>query len=69
MKDFPFWREAIFNAKTAAVLKAVGEDLSQFQSQPDFAGVEAEPKLTVPQVISLRKTYTERMKKLVAEKL
>jgi hypothetical protein len=69
MKDFPFWRDSIENAKTALVLKAVGEDLAQFQSQTDFAGVEAEPKLKPPQVEAIRKIYSEKLKKLKAEKL
>lgn len=69
MKDFPFWRDSIETAKTALVLKAVGEDLAQFQNQTDFAGVEAEPKLKPPQVESLRKIYSEKLKKLKAEKL
>ncbi len=65
MKDFPFWRGAIFNAKTAFILKVVGEDLARFQSQSDFLGDE--PKLTVPQVISLRKSYAEKMDKFNKE--
>jgi hypothetical protein len=69
MKDFPFWHTAIYNAKTPEVLKSVGADLSQFQSQTDFAGVEAEPKLTPLQVDALRKIYAEKLKKLHAEKL
>jgi hypothetical protein len=69
MKDFPFWHTAINNAKTQDVLKSVGVDLAQFQSQTDFAGVEAEPKLKPPQVESLRKIYSERLKKLKSEKL
>ena len=69
MKDFPFWHTAIYNAKTLDVLKSVGADLSQFQSQTDFAGVGAEPKLTLFQVEAIRKIYSEKLKKLKAEKL
>jgi hypothetical protein len=69
LKDFPFWHTAISNAKTLDVLKLVGADLSQFQSQTDFAGVGAEPKLTPFQVEAIRKIYSEKMKKLKTEKL
>lgn len=69
MKDFPSWRDAIQTAKTLPALKSIGTDLAQFQSQTDFAGVEAEPKLTPPQVEALRKIYAEKMKKLIAEKI
>jgi hypothetical protein len=67
MKDFTFWHTAIYNAKTPEVLKSVGEYLAQFQSQTDFAGVEAEPKLKPPQVEALRKIYSEKLNKLKAE--
>jgi hypothetical protein len=33
MKDFTFWRGAIQTASSQAALKAVGEDLAQFQGQ------------------------------------
>jgi hypothetical protein len=69
VKDFPFWHTAIYNAKTQDVLKSVGADLAQFQSQTDFAGVGAEPKLTPFQVEAIRKIYSEKLKKLKAEKL
>ena len=69
MKDFPSWRDAIYNAKTLDVLKSVGADLSQFQSQTDFAGVGAEPKLTPFQVEALRKIYSDKLKKLKMEEL
>lgn len=69
IKDFTFWHSAIYNAKTPDVLKSVGDDSAQFQSQTDFAGVEAEPKLKTLQVEALRKIYSEKMKKLKAEKL
>ena len=69
MKDFNFWREAITSSKTLEVLKSIGADLAQFQSQTNLAGVDTEPKLMVPQVLSLRKIYSEKMKKLKSEKL
>jgi len=69
MKDFPSWSDAIQTAKTLPVLKSIGTDLAQFQSQTDFAGVGAEPKLTLFQVEAIRKIYSERLKKLKAEKL
>lgn len=69
LKDFPYWRSAILNAKTVPVLKAVGEDLAQFQSQTGFEGVEAEPKLKPPQVEALRKYYSDKLIKLKSEKL
>ena len=68
MKDFPFWHSSIYNAKTLLTLKAVGEDLSQFQKQPGFL-VDEEKKLTDMQVEALRKIYSEKMKKLTAETL
>lgn len=68
MKDFPFWRGAIYNAKTALILKAVEEDLSQFQKQSGLFGDE-EAKLTDDQVATLRKQYSEKMKKLTDETL
>ncbi len=33
MKDFPFWRGAIHNAKTAFFLKSVGVDLAQIPKE------------------------------------
>ena len=66
MRDFPFWRGAIYTAKTAFALKAVGEDLSQFQKQSGLFGDE-EAKLTAAQVATLRKQYSEKMKKFEAE--
>ena len=59
MKDFPFWRGAIYNAKTALVLKAVGEELAQFQSQSDFLG--GDPKLNEAQLATLRTQYTQKL--------
>lgn len=66
MKDFPFWRGAIYNAKSPLILKAIGEELSQFQAQSGLFDDE-EPKLTVVQVATLRKQYSEKMKKFEAE--
>ena len=66
MKDFPFWRGAIHNAKTPLILKAVGEDLSNFQAQSGLFG-DQEAKLTTDQVGNLRKMYSEKMKKLENE--
>jgi hypothetical protein len=68
MKDFPFWRGAIYNAKTALILKAVGEDLAQFQKQSGLFGDE-EKKLNDTQMTTLRKMYAEKLKKLQAEAL
>ena len=68
MKNFPFWRGAFYSAKTAAVLKSVGEDLSQFQAQSGLFGDE-EAMLTAAQVATLRKQYAVKMKKLVAERI
>ncbi len=68
MKDFPFWRGAIYTAKTALALKAVGEDLSQFQKQSGLFGDE-EAKLSEAQVATLRKQYSEKMKKLFTERI
>ncbi len=68
MKDFPFWRGAIYNAKTQITLKAVGEDLSKFQKQSGLF-VDEEAKLTGDQLTTLRKQYSEKMKKLVVERI
>lgn len=68
MKDLPFWRNAIYNAKTTPVLKAVGEDLSNFQNQTGLFE-DGEKKLTDDQVATLRLEYSLRMKKLQAEKI
>jgi hypothetical protein len=65
MKDFPFWRGAIYNAKTPLILKAVGEDLNNFQNQSDF--LTEGNKLTEEEVAILRKQYSERMKRLEKE--
>jgi hypothetical protein len=69
MKDFSAWRDAIQSANTLPALKSIGADLSQFQNQPNFAGVEAEPKLKPSQVEALRKIYSEKLKKLKSETL
>lgn len=68
MRDFPFWRGAIYNAKTAQILKSVGEDLAQFQKQSGLFGDE-EKKLTDDQVVTLRKKYSEKMEKFEKETL
>lgn len=67
MKDFPFWRSAIHNAKTALILKSVGEDLANFKNQADFIGDK--PKLNEAQLETLRLEYSLKMKKLAAEAL
>ncbi len=66
MKDLPFWRSAIYNARTPLILKSVGEELAQFQNQSGLFGDE-EKKLNAGQMDTLRKEYAERMKKLKAE--
>ncbi len=68
MKNFAFWRGAIFDAKTLLSLKAVGEDIAQFQKQTDLLG-DGEKKLTEVQVETLRLEYSLKMKKLTAETL
>jgi predicted RNA-binding Zn-ribbon protein involved in translation (DUF1610 family) len=60
MKDFPFWRGAIYNAKTPQVLKSIGEELAQFQSQSDFLG--GDPKLNEAQLATLRTQYSLKLK-------
>ena len=60
MKDFPFWRGAIYTSKTVMALKSVGEDLSQFQNQSDFLG--GDPKLNAAQLTTLRTMYSDKMK-------
>ena len=68
MKDFPFWKGAIYNAKTALILKSIGEELVQFQKQSGLFGDE-EKKLTDDQVAALRKQYSEKMQKFEKENL
>ena len=65
MKDFLFWRGAIYNAKTALILKSVGEDLANFKNQSDFIGDK--PRLNEAQLAALRTMYSEKMKKFEAE--
>ncbi len=65
MKDFPFWRGAIYNAKTPLILKAIGKDLATFKNQSDFIGDK--PKLNEAQWAALRTMYSEKMKKYEAE--
>lgn len=66
MKDFAYWRGAIFNAKTPVILKSVGEELAQFQNQTNLLG-DGERKLTDTQVTTLRLEYLFKMKKLEKE--
>lgn len=68
MKDLPFWRSAIYNAKTTPELKGVGEDLANLQNQTGLFE-DGEKKLTDDQVATLRLEYSLRMKKLQAEKI
>jgi hypothetical protein len=49
-------------------LKAVGEDLANFQNQTGLFA-DGEKKLTDDQVATLRMEYSLRMKKLVAERI
>ena len=67
MKDLPFWRGAIHNAKTLLVLKSVGEDLASHKNQSDLLNDEV--KLTEAQLETLRLEYSFKMKKLTAETL
>ena len=67
MKDFSFWRGVIQNAKTALVLKSVGEDLANFKNQSNLLSDEI--KLTEAQLETLRLEYSLKMKKLTAETL
>jgi hypothetical protein len=68
MKDFTFWRGALYNAKTIVELKSIGEDLAQFQKQSGLFR-DDEKKLTDDQVAALRKQYSEKVKKLESEAL
>lgn len=63
MKDLSYWRGAIYSAKTILHLKSIGEDLAKFQGQTGLFGDE-EKSLPDHQVLSLRKQYTEKLKKL-----
>jgi predicted RNA-binding Zn-ribbon protein involved in translation (DUF1610 family) len=60
MKDLPYWRGLIYNAKSPLVLKSIGEELAQFQSQSDFLG--GDPKLNEAQLATLRTQYSQKMK-------
>ena len=68
MKDLPYWRGDIYNAKNLPALKAVGEELSRFQKQSGLFGDE-EKKLSDGQVAALRTQYSEKLKKLEMEAL
>lgn len=63
MRDFPFWRGAIYNAKTALDLRAIEEDIGNFQLEP--VSNFREPKLTSAQVEILRKLVIEKMAELL----
>ena len=67
MKDFPFWRSAIHNAKTALILKAVGEDLANYKNQATL--LDDTTKLNTAQLETLRLEYALKMKKFTAEAL
>lgn len=58
MRDFPFWRGAIYLAKTLPALKGVEEDIANFQKEPVFNSNE--PKLTGAQVRILRKMAAQK---------
>jgi hypothetical protein len=68
MKDFPYWHGAIYSAKTALILKAVGEELEKYQNQLGLFGGDI-MKLTIVQMAILRKQYSEKTKKLEGEAL
>ena len=59
MKDFTFWHSALYNSKTALILKAVGDDLAQFQKQLDY--FKEGYKLTGAETAILLKLYDEKM--------
>ncbi len=63
MRDFPFWRGAIYNAKTRRELNDVAEELEKFEKWSKLNGSEDE-KLTDAQLDSLYLQYTEKMKRL-----
>lgn len=65
MKDLPFWRSSIHNAKTPFNLKVVGEDIANFKNQSNLLVDQA--KLTEAQLETLRLEYSLKMKKLTAE--
>ena len=65
MKDFPFWRGAIHNAKTVLILKSIGEDLANLKNQANLLGDEN--KLNEAQLETLRLEYSLKMKKLATE--
>ncbi len=65
MKDFPYWRDEIQNAKTPLLLKLAGEELAKFQRQIDM--LNPVPGIDGEQAGILRKMYAVRMQKLKAE--
>ena len=66
MRDFPFWRGAIYNAKTRRELNDVAEELEKFEKWSKLNGSDDE-KLTDAQLDSLYLQYTEKMKRLDKE--
>jgi hypothetical protein len=66
LRDFPFWRGAIYNAKTRRELNDVAEELEKFEKWSKLNGSDDE-KLTDAQLDSLYLQYTEKMKRLDKE--
>jgi hypothetical protein len=62
VKDFPFWRGAIYNAKTTLELRIVIGEIAKVLSGQDFPGKES--KFTAEQVDMLRKMYSEKLEEL-----
>ena len=63
MRDFPYWRGAIYNTKTRRELLDVAEELEKFEKWAKLNGSDDE-KLSDAQLDSLYLQYTEKMKKL-----
>ena len=59
MRDLPYWRNAIYNAKSPVELKSIGEDIAIYKNQTDF--LSNEPRLTDNQVDILRRLFAEKM--------
>ena len=66
MRDFPFWRGAIYKTKTPQALKSAEEDLANFQKEPVFNSNE--PKLTNAQVKILSKLVSDKMAEFSSHK-
>jgi len=62
MKDFPFWRDTISNAKTALILKGIEKDIAKFQIEPLFD--TKEPKMTRAQMKIIRYLSAKKMAEL-----